>query len=167
MSPPAETDENGEFPFYYAAKGFSRLELTTDSLASFDTFYTEEPANPLIIRLQPGVVVRGKFLDSEGHPIIHAPLKIEQPSVTLPKEIAIPHDEEDDLNRNTSEHFGSAIYRTTVTNERGEFAFLPMPEGKYTISSDPDEKKFIANGECYEDGNISRGLQFKNYRSET
>jgi beta-lactamase regulating signal transducer with metallopeptidase domain/protocatechuate 3,4-dioxygenase beta subunit len=116
----ARTDHSGRFRLWLTTPGPAVFWLLPERFAP-STHVIKDPnkrGDMGRFVLEPGLIVRGKVLDTQGKPV---------PGVFVEADYrgGIP-----DFNQPVANH----IRRTALSNERGEFQMAPLPPGEYDVS---------------------------------
>jgi hypothetical protein len=120
------TDGEGRFRLVVVTPGEVHLTLSPDEYA-IEVRKLEEGRRGDLGRfiLRPGIALRGKVVDAEGGPlagvIVNAAGFRKEPG------------KDDILDESTWDNMLGSASRTAVADERGEFAFAPLPPGVYRV----------------------------------
>jgi beta-lactamase regulating signal transducer with metallopeptidase domain/protocatechuate 3,4-dioxygenase beta subunit len=118
----AKTDAKGRFKIWLITPGPAVFWLLPEKYAP-STHVIKDPekrGDMGRFTLQPGIVLKGKLLDTKGKPLaglyVNADLRGGIPDFNLP--------------------VANSIRRTATTNDKGEFEMAPLPPGEYEVKAD-------------------------------
>jgi protocatechuate 3,4-dioxygenase beta subunit len=113
-----KTDAQGKFRLPLTTPGFAVFWLLPEQHAPSTHVLKNNKRGELgTLTLRTGVRLRGKVLDAKGQPLAGV----------------IVNAESTERNEDITEPVADAINRSTVTDDKGEFAMNPLPPGKYRV----------------------------------